>query len=242
MGTLEETMADLDANQLKLSSGWCFWEHQHSGSYNCQPLGSCDNIGSFWRLFNNLPEPRAFFATKSDSRRKLVGQRKVDSISLFREGVKPEWEDPQNCNGGELLFRSEKLDLMNKLWYELVLVLVGEAISPTSGIIMGARILDKSAKGKVEYRVEVWYGEGVDSQELIMMVQSSLKQSIGCNNLSFSVRSHNATLQKNIDKVSKGKPKAKYNGSDPQGSGSIPIPTPAPLASSRGMRTVHLAA
>merc|ERR1711934_187858 len=224
-------------NQLALSSAWRLWEHQHSGDYNCDPLGSCDSIGSFWRLFNNIPEPRAFFTPSRDIPRRLVGRRKVDSYSIFREGVKPEWEDPLNAVGGEILFRSEKLELVNKVWYELVLALVGEVIPLAKGTVLGARILDKSGKGKLEYRVEVWYGADVDPQELIEQVRAALKP-LGAN-LSFSVRSHTASLQKSIDRSAKAKSRSKGKPAS-QGQGDIQIPAPAPIEQSK--RTVHLAA
>ena len=33
------------------------------------------------------------------------GIREVSSISLFRKGILPKWEDPKNVNGGEFALR-----------------------------------------------------------------------------------------------------------------------------------------
>lgn len=228
------TDTDFDSSaaaQLMLSRAWTWWEHSSSGDYNCQPLGSCDTIASFWQYFNNIPNPKSFFTSKA-SKRKLVGRRKIDSLSLFRQGVKPEWEDPLNTAGGEVLFRSDKLEVVNDMWYELVLALVGDALRLECGEIMGARVLDKSAKGKVEYRVELWYGEGVDSQALIEQLQGLLKPHLTCRNVAFSVRNHSSSLQKTIAKSNR-KPSA-------QPKNTIKLPAPAPVEDSSNMRLIHV--
>jgi len=216
------TMNPDTATKLSLCSPWTWWEHEHSGDYNSTQLGSCDNIATFWQYFNNIPEPETFFTSKA-GKRKLVGRRKVDALSLFREGVKPEWEDPQNSSGGEVLFRSDKLELVNSIWYELALAVVGQTIPLEEGEILGLRVLDKSSKNKIEYRIEVWYSEGVDAvvlKELLGEKLSSLH-----NNLSFSVRNHSSTLQKTQDK---SKPKGKTSQKASQSSSrSVKLPAPA---------------
>jgi len=216
------------ATELTLCSPWTWWEHEHSGAYNSTQLGSCDNIATFWRYFNNIPEPKTFFTSKA-GKRKLVGRRKVDALSLFREGVKPEWEDPRNSSGGEVLFRSENLELVNSIWYELALAVVGQTIPLEEGEILGLRVLDKSSKSKIEYRVEVWYSEGVDAvvlKEMLGQMLSSVQ-----DNLSFSVRNHSSTLLKTLDK---SKPKGKVSQKSSQSSSrSVKLPVPAEASNMR---------
>eukprot|EP00658_Telonema_sp_P-2_P047952 TRINITY_DN364_c0_g3_i2.p1 TRINITY_DN364_c0_g3~~TRINITY_DN364_c0_g3_i2.p1 ORF type:complete len:183 (-),score=36.05 TRINITY_DN364_c0_g3_i2:220-768(-) len=159
------------------------------------PLGSCDTIAGFWQYFNNIPQPDSFFASRAE-RRKLVGARRVDALSLFREGVRPEWEDPMNLPGGEVLFRSDRLELVQSIWYELVLAVIGNCIPVGNGEILGVRVIDKSAKSKIEYRIEVWYSEGVDAVVLMDQLRSVLS-SIGAK-LTFTVRNHSSTLQKTV--------------------------------------------
>jgi len=220
------------ATQLSLCSPWTWWEHEHSGDYNSTQLGSCDNIATFWQYFNNIPEPESFFTSKA-AKRKLVGRRKVDALSLFREGVKPEWEDPRNASGGEILFRSDKLGLVNAIWYELALAVVGQTVHLDDGEILGVRVLDKSAKGKIEYRVEVWYSEGVEAPVLMEQLRTILANLH--DNLSFSVRNHSSTLQKTFDK---SKPKGKPSQKGCQAS-SRAVKLPAPAEASN-MRMVHV--
>lgn len=53
--------------------------------------------------------------------RKKVGDRQIDSFSIFKKGIKPEWEAPENAQGGEWQSRSkmspQALDLF---WVSLV--------------------------------------------------------------------------------------------------------------------------
>jgi hypothetical protein len=41
-------------------------------------------------------------------------------------------------------------------WEELLMAMVGETLDPVS-TVTGVRVVDKSAKGKTTYRVEVWF-------------------------------------------------------------------------------------
>merc|ERR1712166_48255 len=131
----------------------------------------------FWQYFNNIPRPLSFFTSKN-ARRKLVGNRKVDALSIFREGIKPEWEDPVNADGGELLFRGSDLEMVDKMWYELFLSMVGE-VMPQGELLVGARVIDKSGKGKNEYRIELWFSNGLDVQCLTPQLTGKLNDNMG---------------------------------------------------------------
>lgn len=49
-------------------------------------MNTFDTIEDFWRLFNNLKPPSQL--------------SEPNNFWLFREGIKPAWEDPLNANGG----------------------------------------------------------------------------------------------------------------------------------------------
>ncbi len=46
-------------------------------------------------------------------------------IHLFREGIKPAWEDPNNCKGGHWTIRLKK-GLTSYYWEELLFAIIGE--------------------------------------------------------------------------------------------------------------------
>lgn len=48
-------------------------------------------------------------------------------INLFKEGVKPMWEDDQNKNGGKWILRLRK-GLASRYWENLILAILGDQV------------------------------------------------------------------------------------------------------------------
>lgn len=142
-----------------LQNTWCIWEHEsskNSSDYgsNMNHLGSFNTIEEFWRYYNHVPRPsQVFYDGKTNKR---VGDRQIESFALFKEGIKPEWEDAQNAKGGEWMCR-ERLTpaLLDLYWENLVLGLIGETID-NGDEICGARVVDKSRGKDTYYRFELW--------------------------------------------------------------------------------------
>lgn len=81
---------------------------------------------------------------------------------MFRKGIEPQWEDPQNAKGGEYKMRlfldntnETFLDFLNRIWESLVQDLITHKF-PYSEEILGVRIVDKSFPNKETFRIEVW--------------------------------------------------------------------------------------
>ena len=64
------------------------------------------DIATFYRVYNNYPWDKV---------------RVRDSVHIFRQGVKPVWEDPQNQNGGCWQFRVPK-SKAQAVFHELVIL------------------------------------------------------------------------------------------------------------------------
>jgi hypothetical protein len=144
-----------------LESEWVIWEHRspdkNSKSYedNMVKLLEVATIEDFWRAYNNIPKPSAIFF---DGRtRKKFKDRSVESFSLFKKNIKPEWEDPMNRSGAEWFcrktFPAQQLD---DFWQTLALGMIGETIDPADEIC-GARVVDKSTGSRQMYRLELWF-------------------------------------------------------------------------------------
>ena len=93
-------------------------------------------------------------------------------MSMFRKGIEPKFEDPQNTKGGEYKMRlflnniqEPALDFVNKIWESLVLDLL-TARFPHPELIVGVRIVDKSFAMKENFRIEVWTRYDVDAGEM----------------------------------------------------------------------------
>lgn len=69
-------------------------------------------------LFNNLKEPSTL----------LVG----NTYNLFKSGIEPKWEDPQNTAGGEwrVGVPSSRKSSLDEYWVNTILTVIGEGFGP----------------------------------------------------------------------------------------------------------------
>lgn len=109
-------------SKTPLAACWALWEVRSTpGAVYTEavhPVGSFNTLESFWAYWSRLPRLAALFndGVSSACRRGLlrawrpVGDSSVprppesvilDGFAVFREGVRPEWEDAANRDGGE---------------------------------------------------------------------------------------------------------------------------------------------
>lgn len=154
---------------------WTLWEkpvsshssndHDHYAS-STRCLSRISNIEEFWKYWLCVPQPSELLEGKHFVREiaHSGGElTQIDTLMLFREGVRPEWEDPQNANGGhfQYMFRPNSIHppQLDEYWNNIVIGLVGGTIEP-SEMITGVRLLDKSTVGRNScIRIEVWFND-----------------------------------------------------------------------------------
>ncbi len=84
-------------------------------------------VEEFWRYWSFVPRPSEVLYDGTN--RKEVEGRTIDAFSVFKKGIRPEWEDEANRAGSELTCRkSMTLDVLDTYWENLVLGLIGEVI------------------------------------------------------------------------------------------------------------------
>ncbi|KAI0425248.1 translation initiation factor eIF 4e-like domain-containing protein [Xylaria sp. FL1042] len=100
-----------------------------------------DTVEEFWGIYNNIA-PVSELAMKSD-------------YHLFKEGVRPEWEDPQNKHGGKWSYQfKEKRSIdINELWLQTMMAAIGETLEDDDddevmGVVVNVR--------KAFFRIGVW--------------------------------------------------------------------------------------
>jgi translation initiation factor 4E len=77
---------------------WTVWYDKHTDSRDYDNRlyilhEDVADIATFYRVYNNYPWDKVRFR---------------DTVHIFRKGVKPVWEDPENLNGGSWTFRVPK--------------------------------------------------------------------------------------------------------------------------------------
>ncbi|KAI4087873.1 MAG: hypothetical protein LQ348_007444 [Seirophora lacunosa] len=101
-----------------------------------------DSVEEFWGVYNNIT-PVSELALKSD-------------YHLFKKGVRPEWEDPQNKHGGKWAyqFKDKRAAPIDELWLHLMLAGIGETLETgdDDGEVMG--VVVNVRKGF--YRLGLW--------------------------------------------------------------------------------------
>ena len=100
----------------KLQNKFVFWYHIIDASsdqdYQAQikKLAEFDTLEDFWAIFQYLKKP-------DDCRQPIEFQ-------LFKEGIKPMWEDENNKNGGRIGLKLRK-EYSNLVWEELIFAFIG---------------------------------------------------------------------------------------------------------------------
>lgn len=92
-------------------------------------------------MFNNLQEPSQL----------AVGS----TYNLFKDGIRPEWEDPANSNGGEwrVVVPPSKPQLLDQYWVNTLLTSIGEGFAPDDSDDIAGLVINLRRGGN---RVNIW--------------------------------------------------------------------------------------
>ena len=121
-----------------------------------EPFGFFDNTSTFWSNVTHFLQPSFCFTKPACTRRPQVDGSEIEGLALFRGGVDPVWEDPVNTDGGHWQASVTPWERIDDVWDALVMAVVGN-VEENNDVVTGIRAVDKTKKGRVEYRVEVWF-------------------------------------------------------------------------------------
>ena len=176
---------------LAFSYNWTIWE-QYEAKFGEDYRDTMAKVAwfgdavTFWQIWNTIKhsDPKNFFSYESNGKMFAthyeVGgfAKKISSLSLFKTGIVPEWEDVANIKGGEfsLKIRSDETKTKN-IWNFLVLDLISGNF-PHIDHVCGIRVVDKVRTIKIELWTDYHHKndfEGHKDQEsrLIQLLQDS---------------------------------------------------------------------
>ncbi|TMW56019.1 hypothetical protein Poli38472_008667 [Pythium oligandrum] len=157
-------LATNETKRHELQTGWSFWEQREIAknmaySEKLSKLCTFRTVEEFWGYWNNIPKPSQVLFD-GFTRKRFSDGRAIESFAVFKEGIGPEWEDPENKRGGEWSIRKEvPAEVLDECWERLVLGAIGELFDPANEIT-GVRVIHKNKKDKKEpgnnYRFEIW--------------------------------------------------------------------------------------
>ena len=130
------------------NSEWTFWVIQvkQVGSgvqYEIEPVITFGTIEGFWNAFVQFP---------------TIADIKQGGIALFKAGIKPAWEDPQNAGGQSWRITPETFT--QKEWTETVIKIISGEFENTIGehaSNLCGLYVQKKQNG---LSVELWFGPG----------------------------------------------------------------------------------
>ncbi|CAJ0638702.1 110_t:CDS:2 [Entrophospora sp. SA101] len=104
---------------------------------NLQTIGAFNNVQLFCRYFNWVKKPSKLAMNTN--------------FHIFKNKIKPMWEDPANANGGKWVISIKNPQLLDRCWTWLVYALVGEDLDEADDIC-GA-VMSRRTRGD---RIAVW--------------------------------------------------------------------------------------
>jgi len=170
-----------------LEHSWCFWYDQRGGGKgaaanngrrmkgekrnwenNLKLVGDFATVEDFWSYFNNMRRPS--------------GLEFNANYHIFKSGIKPMWEDPQNAKGGKwiLQLKGAQKEKLNEYWETIVLSIIGEMLEPeeNGNEICGAVM----SKRKTGDRIAVWNRTN-KKPEVIMAVGRQIRDALSTPNV-----------------------------------------------------------
>lgn len=156
---------DLYNKDVLLKSSWTFYDHikcdQADYDKNTQIVGHCSSIFEFWTCYNNLPKPSNIFFQKETGKPYYYHdsiKREISAFSIFRDDIRPTWEDPSNIDGATMEYRvpiDTSIESIDTFWLYLCIYCMGLYFGNN---VTGFRLVDSSIIGQYKplYKIEIW--------------------------------------------------------------------------------------
>lgn len=196
----DDELEELKQRDPELSDTWTIWEQivqkkeQKKAEYAdaTHKVASFNTVKGFWKYWNHLPQPSSLLDGKRFVRETAESKNVVDGLMLFREGIKPEWEDSKNATGGHFQFQLKPGiggGAVDEFWNNIVLGMVVGTVT-NADMITGVRLVDKLGPKNAAIRIEVWFAD-YEATEKVDALQKSLETCM-CTKLDGTVESKQA--------------------------------------------------
>ena len=162
----DEESKDNEEVEHPLTDSWTFWyvyslshnERKKKGKnywkrdYNLNDVYTFATLEDFWRMFNNIYSVKNVIANTD--------------YCLFKAGIKPEWEDDRNMEGGKWVVTLPIEDDMENeceyAWLQIILMMIGANVDKELYEIINGAIFSIRDK---HHRISVWLSDNFSSTE-----------------------------------------------------------------------------
>ncbi|XP_077470234.1 eukaryotic translation initiation factor 4E family member 1c isoform X2 [Stigmatopora argus] len=168
-----------------LQNQWALWyfknDKNKDWTENLRLISKFDTVEDFWALYNHIQQPSKL----------LVGC----DYCLFKDDIKPMWEDTRNKAGGRWLMTLNRVQRHNDLdryWMETLLCLVGESFDDASDDVCGAVV---NVRHKAD-KISIWTSN-CQNKDAIMTIGQTYKNLLSIpNKAMLGYQSHEDTSSK----------------------------------------------
>ncbi|KAI9014442.1 translation initiation factor eIF 4e-like domain-containing protein [Phycomyces nitens] len=170
-----------------LQNTWTLWfdnpgkkANINSWAQNLKEVVSISTVEDFWGVYNNVA--------------RVNNLDMSSNYHFFKKGVRPEWEDPANANGGKFsiqLPRNRTGDGVNDFWLHMLLAMIGEQYKyedEICGAVVSVR--------KVFYRIALWI-KTAENREIVNTIGCQMKEFLNVpNNIQVEFTPHGDSATK----------------------------------------------
>ncbi|XP_045764739.1 eukaryotic translation initiation factor 4E1-like [Maniola jurtina] len=149
-----------------LQNTWSLWFYDNDRSKSWEEnqieLTSFDTVEDFWRLYHHIKLPSEL--------------RQGHDYAVFKQGIRPMWEDDANKMGGRWLISLEKKQRnsdLDRFWLDVVLLLIGENFDHADEIC-GAVV---NVRAKLD-KIAVWTAD-TSKQQANLEIGRKIKEQLG---------------------------------------------------------------
>merc|ERR1712037_437310 len=175
MGTTSVVPRPLSFHPLQNS--WTMWLFTHDRSKPWEENQHCiytfNSVEEFWGLYHNIALPSEL-PSGCD-------------YSLFKDGIKPMWEDEKNKDGGRWVLQAGKKNMIGSpgneqpaldlYWLEVLMCLIGEGWgSPEHGCEVNGAVI--SMRGERNSKLGVWLAN-CENVEAVVNIGLNIKSRLG---------------------------------------------------------------
>ncbi|CAK1604560.1 unnamed protein product [Parnassius mnemosyne] len=162
-----------------LQNTWSFWmftNKNKSWEQNLVKLATFDTVEDYWCLYHHMKTPSEL----------EFGQ----DYSIFKEGIRPMWEDDANRHGGRWLigFDRKNSPYLDNIWLFTVLLLIGETLENADeicGVVVSVR---------AKCKIGIWV-KNAGNEKAVLEIGNRLKSQLG---LDAKIKFHNHNRVHNI--------------------------------------------
>jgi translation initiation factor 4E len=129
-------IASLNSSEHPLRSTWTLFYRPPTSKYSDYEkstikLASISSVETFWTIYSHLKRPSQLPS--------------ISDYHIFKEGIRPVWEDEANKRGGKWIVRLKK-GVADRYWEEILFAIVGDQFMEAGEEVCGAVLSVRSGE------------------------------------------------------------------------------------------------